>query len=141
MKLVTLELGFFDSLLYAYEKTIFASTMIFQGVQKLISGSILVVKLVELLTIGKVISDASESSFIALLTITALISVNLGVLNLFLFQHLMVEISLFNLYEMIMRKKPSDQVFMFLTIMGWLILGSLMLLGIYNDINRIFLNN
>jgi regulator of sigma E protease len=32
-------------------------------------------------------------------------------------------------------------VFLFLTIAGWVILGSLMLLGIYNDINRIFLNN
>ena len=48
---------------------------------------------------------------------------------------------MFNLYEMITRRKPSDQVFMFLTILGWVILGSLMLLGIYNDINRIFLNN
>ncbi|QNM93134.1 RIP metalloprotease RseP [Aliarcobacter cryaerophilus] len=140
-ELVTLELGFFDSLLYAYEKTIFASTMIFQGVQKLISGVIPSSEIGGVITIGKVISDASESSLIALLTITALISVNLGVLNLLPIPALDGGHIMFNLYEMIMRKKPSDQVFMFLTIMGWLILGSLMLLGIYNDINRIFLNN
>jgi regulator of sigma E protease len=140
-EVVTLELGFFDSLLYAYEKTIFASTMIFQGVQKLISGVIPSSEIGGVITIGKVISDASESSLIALLTITALISVNLGVLNLLPIPALDGGHIMFNLYEMIMRKKPSDQVFMFLTIMGWLILGSLMLLGIYNDINRIFLNN
>ncbi|XPV54223.1 MAG: hypothetical protein ACNI3H_04260 [Halarcobacter ebronensis] len=46
---------------------------------------------------------------------------------------------MFNLYEIITRRKPSDKVFMYLTILGWFILGSLMLLGIYNDINRIFL--
>ena len=34
---------------------------------------------------------------------------------------------------------PSDKVFMILTLMGWVILGGLMLLGIYNDINRIIL--
>lgn len=140
-EVVTLELGFFDSLTYAYEKTIFASTMIFQGVQKLISGVIPSSEIGGVITIGKVISDASESSLIALLTITALISVNLGVLNLLPIPALDGGHIMFNLYEMIMRKKPSDQVFMFLTIMGWLILGSLMLLGIYNDINRIFLSN
>ena len=115
--------------------------MIFQGVQKLISGVITSSEIGGVITIGKVISDASESSLIALLTITALISVNLGVLNLLPIPALDGGHIMFNLYEMIMRKKPSDQVFMFLTIMGWLILGSLMLLGIYNDINRIFLNN
>ena len=140
-EVTTLELSFTESLSFAYEKTIFASTMIFQGVQKLISGIIPSSEIGGVITIGKVISDASESSLIALLTITALISVNLGVLNLLPIPALDGGHIMFNLYEMIARRKPSEQVFMFLTILGWIILGSLMLLGIYNDINRIFLNN
>jgi len=140
-KVVTLNLGFYDSLVYAYEKTIFASTMIFQGIQKLIQGVIPSSEIGGVITIGKVISDASQSSIIALLAITALISVNLGVINLLPIPALDGGHIMFNLYEMIARKKPSDQVFMFLTIMGWIILASLMILGIYNDINRIFLNN
>ena len=140
-EVITLNLSFYDSLIYAYDKTIFASTMIFQGVQKLISGIIPSSEIGGVISIGKIISDASESSIIALLTITALISVNLGVLNLLPIPALDGGHIMFNLYEMIMRRKPSEQVFMFLTIMGWIILGSLMLLGIYNDINRIFLNN
>lgn len=140
-KAVILELSFYESLIYAYEKTVFASTMIFQGVQKLISGVIPSSEVGGVISIGKVISDASESSIIALFAITALISVNLGVLNLLPIPALDGGHIMFNLYEMITRKKPSDQVFLFLTIMGWVILGSLMLLGIYNDINRIFLNN
>ncbi len=139
-KIINLDLSFGESLVFAYEKTIFASTMIFQGVQKLIQGIIPSSEIGGVITIGKVISDASESSIIALLSITALISVNLGVLNLLPIPALDGGHIMFNLYEMILRRKPSDQVFMFLTIMGWVILASLMLLGIYNDINRIFLN-
>jgi regulator of sigma E protease len=84
-----------------------------------------------------VISDASETSIVALLTITALISVNLGVLNLLPIPALDGGHIMFNLYEMITRHKPSDRVFMILTIAGWVILGSLMLLGIFNDITRL----
>lgn len=138
-KVIQLDLSLSESLVYAYEKTIFASTMIFQGVQKLIQGIIPSSEVGGVITIGKVISDASESSIIALLTITALISVNLGVLNLLPIPALDGGHIMFNIYEMITKRKPSDRVFMILTITGWVILGSLMLLGIYNDINRIFL--
>ena len=140
-KVINLDLSFTESLIYAYDKTIFASTMIFQGVQKLISGVVPSSEIGGVISIGKVISDASESSIIALFAITALISVNLGVLNLLPIPALDGGHIMFNLYEMIIRKKPSERVFVSLTIMGWVILGSLMLLGIYNDINRIFLNN
>ncbi len=140
-KVIKLDLSFTESLLYAYEKTLLSSSMIFQGVQKLIQGAIPSSEVGGVISIGKVISDASESSIIALFAITALISVNLGVLNLLPIPALDGGHIMFNLYELITRRKPSDQVFMFLTIMGWVILGSLMLLGIYNDINRIFLNN
>ena len=138
-KVVQLNLSISESLVYAYEKTIFSSTMIFQGVQKLIQGIIPSSEIGGVITIGKVISDASQSSIIALFTITALISVNLGVLNLLPIPALDGGHIMFNIYEMITKRKPSDKVFMFLTITGWVILGSLMLLGIYNDINRIFL--
>ncbi|MBU3013792.1 RIP metalloprotease RseP [Poseidonibacter lekithochrous] len=138
-KVIQLDLSLSESLVYAYEKTIYSSTMIFQGVQKLIQGIIPSSEVGGVITIGKVISDASESSIIALLTITALISVNLGVLNLLPIPALDGGHIMFNIYEMITRRKPSDKVFMILTITGWVILGSLMLLGIYNDINRIFL--
>ena len=136
-KVINLDLSLTEALAYAYNKTIFASTMIFQGIQKLISGVVPSSEIGGVISIGKVISDASESSIIALFTITALISVNLGVLNLLPIPALDGGHIMFNLYEMIVRKKPSERVFISLTIMGWIILGSLMLLGIYNDINRI----
>lgn len=139
-KVIDMNLSFTQSIAFAYEKTIYASKLIFLGVQKLLQGIIPSSEVGGIITIGKVISDASESSIIALLTITALISVNLGVLNLLPIPALDGGHIMFNLYEMITKHKPNDQVFLFLTIAGWVILASLMILGLYNDINRIFLN-
>ena len=136
--LVKLDLSLSESFAFAYEKTYESSKMIFKGVQKLISGVIPSSDVGGVITIGKVISDASQSSIIALLSITALISVNLGVLNLLPIPALDGGHIMFNLYEIITKRKPSDKVFVFLTIAGWVILASLMLLGIYNDINRLF---
>jgi len=140
-KVIKLDLSIAQSIAFAYEKTVWASTMIFQGVQKLIQGVIPTSEVGGVITIGKVVSDASQSSIIALLSITALISVNLGVLNLLPIPALDGGHIMFNLYEMITKHKPSDQVFIFLTIAGWVVLAGLMILGIYNDINRIFLND
>ncbi|PLY06107.1 MAG: RIP metalloprotease RseP [Arcobacter sp.] len=137
-KLVTIYHDPISALGFAFDKTIESSKMIFQGVQKLIQGVVPSSDIGGVITIGKVISDASESSIIALLAITALISVNLGVLNLLPIPALDGGHIMFNLYEIITRRKPSEKVFMFLTIAGWFILASLMLLGIYNDINRLF---
>jgi regulator of sigma E protease len=44
---------------------------------------------------------------------------------------------MFNLYEMIRRKAPSDAVIANLTIGGWVLLLGLMVLGLYNDITRL----
>ncbi len=138
-KVVTIYHDPISAISFAWDKTIESSKMIFLGVQKLIQGIIPSSEIGGVITIGKVISDASESSIIALLAITALISVNLGVLNLLPIPALDGGHIMFNLYEIIARRKPSDRVFMYLTIAGWVILASLMLLGIYNDINRLFL--
>ena len=83
--------------------------MIFQGIQKLISGVVPSSEIGGVISIGKVISDASESSIIALFAITALISVNLGVLNLLPIPALDGGHIMFNLYEMIIRKNLAKE--------------------------------
>ena len=67
----------------------------------------------------------------------ALISVNLGMLNLLPIPALDGGHIMFNLYEMITKHTPSDKVIMNLTIFGWIILFGLMALGLYNDISRL----
>lgn len=138
-KIITIYHSPIEAMSFAVDKTYQASKLIFQGIQKLIQGIIPSSEVGGVISIGKVISDASQSSIIALLSISALISVNLGVLNLLPIPALDGGHIMFNIYEILTRRKPSEKVFMYLTIAGWVILGSLMMLGIYNDINRIFL--
>ncbi len=44
---------------------------------------------------------------------------------------------MFNLYEMLTHKEPSEEMLYRLTVAGWVILFGLMGLGLYNDINRL----
>ncbi|BFU77373.1 RIP metalloprotease RseP [Arcobacter sp. 15-2] len=136
-KVVTIFYSPLESISFAYDKTIESSKMIFLGVQKLIQGIVPSSEIGGVISIGTVISDASQSSFVALLTIMALISVNLGVLNLLPIPALDGGHIMFNLYEMITKRKPSDKVLIALTAAGWAILLGLMSLGVYNDIMRL----
>ncbi len=126
-----------EAISFAKDKTYEASKMIFLGLQKMLQGIIPTSEMGGVIAIGTVISQASQSSFVALLSIMALISVNLGVINLLPIPALDGGHIMFNLYEMITRRKPSSQVLLTLTVVGWVILFSLMGLGLYNDINRL----
>jgi regulator of sigma E protease len=136
-KIITIYYSPLESISFAIDKTYESSKMIFLGLQKMLQGIIPTSEIGGVISIGTVISQASQSSFVALLTISALISVNLGVLNLLPIPALDGGHIMFNLYEMITRRKPSKQVLIALTIAGWIILFTLMGLGLYNDINRL----
>jgi len=126
-----------EGIVFAWNETLHASTLIFQSVQKLFTGAVPANQLGGVVSIVDVTARASASGILALLLFTALISVNLGVLNLLPIPALDGGHVMFNLYEMIRRKPPSEAVMYKLTLMGWALLLSLMLLGLYNDINRL----
>jgi len=132
-----LELGFSETLSFATEQTIFASTMIFTGLQKLIVGDVPAKELGGVISIVKLTSDATDAGWMSVLFFAALISVNLGVLNLLPIPALDGGHIMFNLYELITRNAPSEAVLIKLTIAGWVVLFSLMGLGLYNDITRL----
>jgi regulator of sigma E protease len=126
-----------DSLIFAYDKTVEASSLIAKGIQKLFEGVVPVSEVGGVVSIVQVTSQASEVGLVALFTLTALISVNLGILNLLPIPALDGGHIIFNLYEMITRKIPSENIIYKLTILGWVLLFGLMALGLYNDINRL----
>ncbi len=136
-KLKHLDLSFSASLVYAWQKTIWASTMIFKGVQKLIMGDVPAKDLGGVISIVKITSDAAQAGWMSVFFFAALISVNLGVLNLLPIPALDGGHIMFNLYELITSKEPSQEILYRLTLVGWVILLGLMGLGIYNDINRL----
>ena len=90
-----------------------------------------------IITIVDVTAEASSAGLLALFFFTALISVNLGVLNLLPIPALDGGHIMFNLYEMFTGKTASEKVMMYITMVGWVLLISLMMLGLYNDINRL----
>ena len=134
---VTLHLNFIQSIKYAYDKTIEASYLIVKGLQKLIEGIVPLNQMGGVISIVQVTSQAASVGITALFGLTALISVNLGVLNLLPIPALDGGHIIFNLYEMIFKKPPNEEILYKLTVGGWILLLSLMLFTVYNDILRI----
>ena len=137
-KIITIHYGVIKSFDVALNETIEKSKLIFTGFMKMVTGVIGLNNVSGPVTIVKVTSDATHYGVVAVLLLMALISVNLGILNLLPIPALDGGHIMFNLYELIMRKEVNEEIMIKLTIGGWLILGSLMILGFYNDITRIF---
>lgn len=133
----TLELGVVEGFKYASVQTYETSFLIFQSVQKLITGVVPAKEVGGVVSIVQITADATAYGWMSLLFFSALISVNLGVLNLLPIPALDGGHIMFNLYEMIRRKAPSEAVITQLTIGGWILLLALMSLGLYNDITRL----
>lgn len=121
----------------AFFDTIGAGQLIIRSVEKLITGVVAPKEVGGIISIMQVTSKASESGIITLFFITALISVNLGILNLLPIPALDGGHILFTLYEMIAKRPPSPKALFNITVVGWVILGLLMLLGLYNDLMRL----
>ncbi len=131
------KLNFTQKLQYATNQTVFASTLIFTGMKKLITGDVPASEMGGVISIVKITSDATAAGWMSVLFFAALISVNLGVLNLLPIPALDGGHIMFNLYELLFRREPSEKIVINLTIAGWVILFGLMGLGIFNDINRL----
>ncbi len=134
----TIHLGLIGSLNYAYEQTKASSTYIIKSVKKLITGLVPMENLGGVIGVVDATEKVSHLGIISLFAFMALISVNLGVLNLLPIPALDGGHIMFNLYEMITGKSASEDIMYKLTIIGWALLLTLMLLGLYNDINRLF---
>ncbi len=126
-----------EAFAYASEETYRSSLLIFQSVQKLVTGVVPAQEIGGVVSIVTITADATAYGWMSLLFFAALISVNLGVLNLLPIPALDGGHIMFNLYEMIRRKAPSEEIITRLTIGGWVILLGLMSLGLYNDITRL----
>ena len=137
-EIISVKYNFINGLYFAIDKTFEATDMIFNGIIKLINGIVPLDNVGGVVSIVQVTSEATDIGIVALFTLTALISVNLGILNLLPIPALDGGHIIFNIYEVIFNKPPNENIMYKLTLIGWLLLGSLMLLGLYNDLNRIF---
>lgn len=125
-----------DAVTYAVDETIRSTQLIVTSLQKIIEGVVSPKEMGGIISIVKVTSDAADVGIVALFMLTALISVNLGVINLFPIPALDGGHIMFNLYEMGTGKPPSEAIYMRLTYIGWGLLLTLMAFTIINDIVR-----
>lgn len=133
---VTLHYEGLQSLKYAYKESLKASTLILRGIMKLISADIEVKNLGGVITMIDITSKAATIGVSTLLVITALISINLGILNLLPIPMLDGGHIMFNLYELVFKRKVSSRVFEYLSYTGMALLFSLMVFATFNDIMR-----
>ena len=126
-----------NSLKFAFGETIEASKLIFKSFEKLVVGAVPLKEVGGIVQIADVTSKAAKISLSVLLTIVALISVNLGVLNLFPVPALDGGHILFNIYELIFRREINERVLVTLTYCGWALLLGIMVLATFNDIMRL----
>jgi len=128
-----------EALFYAWHETITASILIATGVKKMSTGEVSAKNVGGAITIFDLIIKFAELGFVYLLFIMAILSVNLGVMNLLPIPALDGGHIMFNLYEMIRGKEASPKAMMYFTLFGWAMLAGLMSLGLFNDINRIWI--
>ncbi|MEE3704258.1 RIP metalloprotease RseP [Campylobacter sp. CX2-8023-23] len=127
----------FNSIKFAYDETIKASTLIYKGLEKLITGVVPVNQMGGIVAMADITTKASQISISVLLIIVALISVNLGILNLLPLPVLDGGHIVFNLYEMIFKKAVNERVFVTLSYASMALLFTLMAFTIINDIVRL----
>ena len=134
---VKVRVGSIEAIGLAWKKTIESTKFILVGIEKIVEGVVSPKEIGGVISIMDLTAKASQIGMVALLSLSALISVNLGILNLLPIPALDGGHIVINLYEWITHRPPSQEVLYRLTVAGWVFLMGLMGLGLYNDINRL----
>lgn len=131
-------IGFFGSIAKSFTRTIEAMEQTFSGFIKLITGQISVKSIGGPLTIGKVASDSFNTSLSYFFQLMALISINLGVINLFPIPVLDGGHIMFILLEIVNRGPLSRRKMEIAQQIGLSLLLILMVGALFNDFSFLF---
>lgn len=132
------ELPFSSAITQGFTQTWAMIDMTLTGLGKLFSGSVSSDSVGGPLLIGQMIGEQAKAGIVSLLLLAALISVNLGLLNLLPLPVLDGGMILFCLIEMIIRRPIPDIVQERSMQAGAFLLISLMVFATFNDIMRWF---
>jgi len=130
--------GFIDGLYWGARETYNQSKTLLTVLQQIITGERSSKQLGSFITIAQVSGQAMSIGFWAFMSIIALLSVNLGVVNLFPLPVLDGGFLLILLIECITRKKLQGKTMEVAFAIGWILIIGLMLLTMWNDIARVF---
>ncbi|MDA3042947.1 MULTISPECIES: RIP metalloprotease RseP [unclassified Campylobacter] len=125
-----------SSLGFALDETIQSSKIILVGLEKLVSGVVSPKEMGGIVAITDITTKAVSYGASVVLLLVALISVNLGIINLFPIPALDGGHILFNLIELVFRRPVPEKVFIGASYAGIAILAMLMIFTIVNDFAR-----
>lgn len=130
--------GFFGALYAGARETYYQSRTLVVVLKQIITGDRSSKQLGSFITIAQVSGQALAAGFFALLSIIALLSVNLGVINLLPLPVLDGGYLLILLIEAMTRKKLGGKGMEIVIVCGWIFLGFVFMLTMWNDIARVF---
>ena len=135
---VHIRYGLFDSMIKAVEKTWMMTLLTFKFIGLMIVGDISPSNISGPLTIAEVAGVSFLMGIISYLSVLAIISISLGVINLLPVPILDGGHLLHYLWEFIAGKPLSSAAQLRAQYVGMMMIGSLMVLALYNDIQRLF---
>lgn len=130
--------GFFGGLLTGARETYYQSKTLVVVLKQIITGERSSKQLGSFITIAQVSGKAMESGIFALLSIIALLSVNLAVINLLPLPVLDGGYLLILVIEGITRRKLQGRAMEYVIIAGWVLIAGLFILTMWNDLARVF---
>ncbi len=131
-------LGFFDAFVEGYKQAAFTIEITLTGLAKLVTGSVSADNVGGPIMIAQVVGEQASNGILPLLMLTALISINLGLLNLLPIPVLDGGTIVFSVIEMVTRRQISEKIQNGLMQVGGFLLISLMLFATFNDVMRFF---
>ena len=130
--------GFFGALYSGARETYYQSKTLLTVLKQIVTGERSAKQLGSFITIAQVSGQAMATGFFALLSIIALLSVNLGVINLLPIPVLDGGYLLILVIEGITRKKLEGRGMEIAIICGWVLLIAILALTMWNDLVRVF---
>ena len=130
--------GFFGSIYSGLRETYYQSKTLLIVLKQIITGERSSKQLGSFITIAQVSGHALESGFFIFMSIIALLSVNLGVINLLPLPVLDGGYLLILIIEAITRRKLGGKAMEITIIIGWVLIGLLFAFTMWNDLARVF---
>ena len=130
--------GFFSAIYSGLRETYYQSKTLLTVLNQIITGERSSKQLGSFITIAQVSGHALEAGFFVFLSIIALISVNLAVINLLPLPVLDGGYLLILLIEAIIRKKLGGKAMEITILLGWVLIMLLFAFTMWNDLVRVF---
>ncbi len=130
--------GFFSAVYFGLRETYHQSKTLLTVLKQIIIGERSSKQLGSFITIAQVSGHALEAGFFVFLSIIALLSVNLGVINLLPLPVLDGGYLLILIIEAITRRKLGGKAMEITIVIGWILIALLFAFTMWNDIARVF---